>query len=98
MTRSILVIALGVGLLGGCADLEQSLDIDQRPGQTNAFAAEAPLPGSNARLECVRQGLREFGRNEVGVPVPGGRGSVPLSGRDSFFSYHNCVRRNLLDR
>ena len=98
MTRSILAIAFGAALLGGCADLEQSLDIDRRPGQTNAFAAEAPPPGSNARLECVRQGLREFGRNETGIPVPGARGSVPLSGRDSFFSYHNCVRRNGLDR
>lgn len=99
MTRSILIFAIGAALLGGCADLEQSLNIDQRPGKSSAFAAEAPLPGSNARLECVRQDLRQFGRNDFGYPGLGARGgSLPHAGRDNFFSYQNCIRRSRLDR
>ena len=99
MTRSIFVFAIGAALLGGCADLEQSLDIDQRPGKSSAFAAEAPLPGSNARLACIRQDLRQFGRNDFGYPGLGARGgSLPLAGRDDFFSYQNCVRRAPLER
>ena len=43
------------------------------------------------RRECVRQSLREFSRGGSGI-----NGNLALSGRDRFFSYHECARRSRL--
>ena len=107
MTRIRFAPALAAGLLtaglalGSAAAEQQSKNPGQSPySQTNRFAnpsAVAPNAGAPAappveravRRGCVSQSLRSFSRRGSGYID-----NQALFTRDSFSTYHECVRRS----